>query len=74
MKIKKMIASLLLFGFLLGVHEGKVAVWMDGKKEPVRVFPYSVSLLPKADQKKLESGLRFNSLGELKEFIQNYLS
>lgn len=74
MKLKKMIASILLFGFLLGVYEGNVAVWMDGKKEPVRVFPYSVTLLPMQDQKRLERGLHFNSIGELKNFIEEYLS
>ena len=74
MKLKKMIATILLFGFLLGAYEGKVAVWMDGKKEPVRVFPYSVTSLPKRDQKRLESGLHFNSIGELKNFIEDYLS
>ena len=74
MKLKKTIATVLLFGFLLGVYEGNVAVWMDGKKDPVRVFPYSVTLLPKQDQKRLEKGLHFNSIGELKDFITDYLS
>ena len=74
MKKQKILASVLLFGFLLGIYEGKVAVWKDGKKEPVRVFPYSVSMLPEKDQKRLESGLHFNSIGELKEFIEDYLS
>ena len=74
MKKQRLLASILLFGFLLGVYEGKVAVWMDGKKDPVRVFPYSVSMLPKADQRKLEDGLHFNNLTELKRFIEDYLS
>lgn len=74
MKNKKILCNILLLGFLLGIYEGKIAVWSDHKKEPLRVFPYSASMLPKKDQNRLQNGIHFNSLNELKEFIEDYLS
>ena len=74
MNKQRIIANILIFGFLLGIYEGKVAIWSDNRKEPLRVFPYSASMLPEKDQKTLESGIHFNNLHDLKKFIQDYLS
>lgn len=74
MKIQKFLSHLLIFGFLLGIYEGKIAIWSDHKKEPLRVFPYSASQLPKHDRERLQAGIRFNTLNELKEFVEDYLS
>ena len=74
MKKQRLIANLLILGFILGVHEGKVALWMDGKKTPIRVFPYSASSLPEEDQRKLEQGVHFDSIRELKRFVEDYMS
>ena len=68
------LTNILLFGFLLGIHEGKVALWKDNHKKPIKVFPYAVSQLPEADQKRLEQGVHVNSIGELYALIQDYLS
>ena len=38
-RLQHMLCSLLLFGFLIGVHEGRIALWKDGSPEPWRVFP-----------------------------------
>ena len=74
MNKQKILCNILIFGFLLGIYEGKVAIWSDHKKEPLRVFPYSASALPEKDQKRLEAGIHFNNLNELKKFVQDYLS
>ena len=74
MKKYKLISSILVFGFLLGIYEGKIALWSDAKKEPIRVLPYSASMLPKKDQQRLKKGIRFNSLNELKSFVEDYIS
>ena len=75
MKLKQiLVTNLLLFGFILGVHEGKVALWRDGQKKPMKVFPYQVSILPEADQKRLEAGIHADSLSELYKMVQDYLS
>ena len=74
MKKKNILSGILLFGFLLGIYEGKIALWSDHKKEPIRVLPYSASILPKKDRQRLENGIRFNTLDELKSFVEDYLS
>ena len=53
MSKRAILTNILLLGFLLGIHEGKVAVWKDNQKKPAKVFPYAVSQLPEADQKRL---------------------
>ena len=53
MKFEKLVAAVALT-FLLGVHDGYIALWKEGSPEPAEVFPYKASLLPEADQKRLE--------------------
>ena len=74
MQKQKILCNLLVFGFLLGIYEGKIALWSDHKKEPIRVFPYSASQLPEKDRERLKSGIHFNNLNELKKFVEDYLS
>ncbi len=74
MKLKKIFASFLLLGFLLGVYEGKVALWQDGQEKPMKVTPYRVTLFPKADQEKLKKGIHVDSLKQLQELIEDYFS
>ena len=63
-----------LLGFLLGIHNGRIALWEDGKAEPIKVFPYSASILPENDQAKLKAGIRFDSMQALFERMEDYLS
>ena len=64
----------LIFGFLLGVHNGNVALWEDGKSDPIRIFPYSVSNLPTADRQALEKGIHLDNKLQLIRLIEDYLS
>ena len=71
--------SILLYGiaafsFLLGIHDGKVALWYQDDPEPIRVFPYSAASLPLADQEALRQGIRIDSKDDLMELIADYLS
>lgn len=74
MKRYHLLSILFIFGFLLGIHQGKVALWKDDDPKPVRVFPYSAQLLPPADRQALEEGIRFESLDDLMRVITDYLS
>ena len=67
-------SHLMIFGFLLGVQNGLVALWEDGKDDPIRVFPYQVSNLPAKDQEALEQGIHLNSKLQLLQLIEDYLS
>jgi hypothetical protein len=71
---RTVIANILLFGFLLGIYEGKVALWKDNQKKPIKVFPYQASQLPEADQERLRQGVHVDSIGELYKLIEDYFS
>lgn len=74
MKMLRFACSLVLLGFLLGIHEGKIALWKDHDPQPVRIFPYRAELLPEADQKALKKGIRVENLRQLQDLIQDYFS
>ena len=74
MRRKKILCNILILGFLLGVYEGKVALWKGNDPKPMKVFPYQASLLPEADRQALEKGIQVDSLWQLKQMIQDYLS
>jgi len=63
-----------LLTFLLSVYKGKIALWKKGEAHPVKVFPYSASMLPEKDRALLEKGIEFQSLEELTKFAEDYLS
>ena len=64
----------LIFGFLLGISDGYVALWKDGTEKPIQVFPYKAENLPIADQQALEKGIHLDSRKELMELLEDYLS
>ena len=74
MSKRTVLANFLLIGFLLGIYEGKVALWKDNQKKPIKVFPYEASMFPEADQKRLKDGVHVDSLGELYKLIEDYFS
>ena len=65
---------ILTFGFLLGIHEGRVALWKDDDPKPIKVFPYYASMLPKADQQALEKGIHLDDDADLRSLLEDYLS
>lgn len=75
---KRTIAHLLsaawIASFLLGIHEGRIALWKGEDPEPVKVFPYSVATLPKEEQQRLRDGIRIGSVSELERLLEAYLS
>lgn len=73
-KWKKQTASALLAaGFLLGVKEGGLALWIADDPQPVRVFSCRVSSLPPADQLMLRRGIVVQEQGELAGLLEDYL-
>ena len=68
------ISLLLALGFILGSHNGYVALWTEGQAEPDRTFPYRVSSLPQADQEALAKGIRAEDILELTQLLEDYLS
>jgi len=66
--------SILALGFLLGIHQGRVALWKDNDPKPIKVFPYYASMLPKADQQALEKGIHLDDDVDLRKLLEDYLS
>ena len=64
----------LLLGFILGSHNGYIALWEEGAAQPRQIFPYAVTSLPPADQQALENGIRLKDAGELMQLLEDYLS
>lgn len=70
---KRSFIPALLLGFLLGVHEGKVALWRDGAEAPEQVYDIRADSLPPADRLQLERGIGVETRRELWGLLENYL-
>lgn len=67
-------ASVLLAAvFLLGIHEGRLALWVEDDPEPVRIFPRQIASLPPADQLMLRRGIVIQEQAELVGLLEDYL-
>ena len=73
MKYQHIICYLLLFGYLLGIKDGKIALWKDGDRDP-KIFPYRVETLPAEDQMRLREGIRIEDGTKLAQLLEDYLS
>ncbi|MFV0497825.1 MAG: hypothetical protein ACK5L0_06650 [Candidatus Fimivivens sp.] len=60
--------------YLLSEHEGKLAVFMIGKKEPELVFDRYLHYLPDVDRLRLEEGIEISDYAELLRLIEDYTS
>lgn len=65
---------ILCLGFLLGIHDGRIALWKDDDPQPVKVFPYYASMLPEADQRALKKGIYLDDDADLRQLLEDYLS
>ncbi|WMJ84436.1 hypothetical protein ACS3UN_07200 [Oscillospiraceae bacterium LTW-04] len=60
--------------YLLSGYEGKLAVYMIGKKEPELVFDRYLHYLPDVDRMRLEQGIEVSDYAELLQLIEDYTS
>ena len=74
MRKRNILYSIILFGFLIGIHNGQIALWRDNDPNPIKVFPYRAEILPEADQTALQKGIRISSIADLQQLLQDYLS
>ena len=72
-KTANLTAMLLLSGFLLGIHEGKVTLWRDGSTRPEQIYDIRADTLPPADRLELRRGIRVEDTEELWMILENYL-
>lgn len=75
-KIKKRryLHLILTLMFILGNHNGYIALWESGDPTPKHVFPFSVASLPPADQEALHKGIAIDDRHALAQLLEDYLS
>ena len=71
---RRTLYRILLLGFLLGCHQGRVALWIDGNIAPIQIFPCAVTALPHTDQQHLTEGIHVTDKLELAQLMEDYLS
>lgn len=74
MKPRRCLPVMVLLGLLLGVHNGYIALWTEGRPDSVRVFPYRASMLPEQDRRLLEAGIPIENESRLHRLLEDYLS
>lgn len=74
MKLPHTLYYIALFGFTLGICQGRLALWKDGKTEPEVIYPLFAASLPEKDQQLLEEGIRAKTIAELTARLEDYLS
>lgn len=74
MKKKQLFPMLLAFGFILGIHDGRIALWREGEAAPAEVFPYRAEMLPEKDQQALRRGVVIADDSSLAQILEDYLS
>ena len=72
--LRQKLLPVLLLSFILGVHDGHIALWRSGCSEPVEVFPLRAAMLPRSDQERLKKGIAIDSAEDLAELMEDYLS
>ena len=72
-KTSNLAALVVLGGFLLGIHEGKVTLWRDDSDHPEQVFDIRADSLPPADRLQLARGIHVEGSEELWTILENYI-
>ena len=68
------IYNILLLGLLLGIHDGKIALWKGDDPQPRLILPYSASALPPKDRADLAKGIAIRNEEELIRLIEDFCS
>ena len=74
MKRNTIVCYMLLAGFLIGIHDGRIAIWQGEDPKPVTVLPYPAELLPETDRIALEKGIHLDTREDLIRFMEDYCS
>ena len=74
MKRLSIIYCSLMLAFLLGTHNGYVALWEENRSSVIHVFPYRTGDLPIRKQRQLEQGIPITEEYQLVQILKDYLS
>lgn len=71
---KRMLYLLLLAGFYLGLHNRYLALFEDGKAQPMLVLPYKADAYSQEDQAALAQGIPYENQEQLTRLLEDFLS
>ena len=63
----------IIWGYL-GSYSGKLCLYDEEKTNPIRIFPYSITIFPQKDQTMLNDGIPYESKEEFSRLIEDFLS
>ena len=72
-RTRRICTMVLLAGFLLGIRDGRLALWRDDDPHPVQIYDIRAESLPPADRLQLRRGIRIESREALWLLLENYL-
>ena len=72
--MKKQLAAVLLAGDLLGIRGGRVALWKRDDPKPLRIFPWSATMMPQKIRSALEQGIYVDEDSDIGRLIQDMIS
>ena len=72
--MKKHLAAVLLAGYLLGIRGGHVALWKRDDPKPLRIFPWSATMMPQKIRSALEQGIYVDEDSDIGRLIQDMIS
>ena len=68
----RLLSMLLAFGFLLGIRNGRLALWRDDDPHPEQIYDIRADTLPPADRLRLRQGIRVQTREEVWQLLENY--
>lgn len=74
MKKTHILYCMAVLSFLLGIQDGKVALWKTGHSQPLYVSRVSAASLPETDQTRLAQGILVEDEAALRQLLEDYLS
>ena len=72
--IRSVLTAVLLFGFLLGIRNGQIALWKDNDPQPLRVFSWRAMLLPQQIQDALTKGIHIEEDSDIGQLIRDMIA
>lgn len=71
--VRRICTLVLAMGFLLGIRDGRLALWQEGSGHPLQIYDIRADTLPPADQLQLRRGIRLQTRQELWQVLENYM-
>ena len=69
---KRFLPLLVVFGFLLGIHNGHIGIWKNQDPQPMRTIPCPIWVLSPKQRQMLQSGIPIDSMDDLENLLTQF--